>query len=78
LNIKEFLRELHRELDIKSIDSLKESTDLHSLEEWDSMTSMIFTVFIEDHFNINVTQEQIKEFNNLSDVINFIGKEKFE
>ena len=77
MTINEFLTRLYDELDIESLNSFTEDTNLKQLDDWDSMAKMIFAAFVEDNFSIKLTDEQIKQFATVADIINFIGRDKF-
>lgn len=70
---------LMEELEIESVDSIDENTNLKDLEEWDSMGVMILISFADENFGKKLTNEDIKEkINTVSDFIDVIGREKFE
>lgn len=44
------------------------TTKLEDLDEWDSLTQIATAYYIKNHFNIEITPEQIKEFNTIGDI----------
>ncbi|HHV25537.1 MAG: hypothetical protein KA807_10870 [Prolixibacteraceae bacterium] len=53
--------------------SLKESTFLADIENYDSMTKLTLIVLCDDEFNKKLTGEQINEFKTVKDILDFMG-----
>ena len=70
MKIKLFLEKLYEELEIESIDTLTIDTNLHDLEEWDSLTTLSLISFVETEFSVNLSADEIDNFVNLEDLIN--------
>lgn len=73
---RQFLQTLKDELEFE-ID-LDFSTNLHELEEWDSMSAMILIGFISDKFGKTLTGENLKKIISINGLIEYIGVEKFK
>lgn len=53
--------------------SLTEETVLDDLEEWDSMASLSLIVLMGDKFNKKIDAKQIKEFEIVRDILDYMG-----
>jgi acyl carrier protein len=65
-----YLKELHEELEIESIEFLTMDTNFKDLEEWDSMTAMVLIGFVNQNFNKNLNSDEIEKCETLLDIIN--------
>lgn len=73
---RHFLQTLKDELEFEV--DLDFSTNLHELEEWDSMSAMILIGFISDKFGKTLTGENLKKIISINGLIEYIGVEKFK
>lgn len=53
--------------------TLKPETDLISIDEYDSMAKLSLIVLMDDEFSKKLTGEQIREFNTVQDILDFMG-----
>lgn len=53
--------------------TLKPETDLISIDEYDSMAKLSLIVLMDDEFCKKLTGEQIREFNTVQDILDFMG-----
>lgn len=53
--------------------TLKPETELASIDEYDSMAKLSLIVLIDDEFGKKLTGEQIREFNTVQDILDFMG-----
>ena len=53
--------------------SLKPETVLSSIDEYDSMAKLSLIVLMDDEFGKKLTGEQIREFNTVQDILDFMG-----
>lgn len=53
--------------------SLKPETELSSIDEYDSMAKLSLIVLMDDEFSKKLTGEQIREFNTVQDILDFMG-----
>ena len=73
---RQFLQILKDELEFEV--DLDFSTNLHELEEWDSMSAMVLIGFISDKFGKTLTGENLKNIISINGLIEYIGVEKFK
>jgi len=75
---EEFFGELHSLLELKSVPALNEQTKLKELTEYDSMMILSMIAFVDQFFNKTLTAQQLNSVNELSGLMNLIGRENFE
>ena len=54
-------------------DTLKPETALADIEEYDSMSKLSLIVMIDDECHKKLTGEQLKEFETIQDILDFMG-----
>jgi len=52
--------------------SLKPEMELSGIEEYDSMAKLSLIVMMDDEFNKKLTGEQIREFQTVQDILDFM------
>lgn len=52
---------------------LSAETVLEDLEEWDSMSKLSLIVLMNDECGKKLSGDEIKEFNTIGDILNFMG-----
>lgn len=52
--------------------TLKPETELDSIDEYDSMAKLSLIVLMDDEFGKKLTGEQIREFNTVQDILDFM------
>ena len=72
MNKAEFLVELEDVLQRE--ESCSENDDLHSHEEWDSLSKMAVMAYFDKNFGIKLTLKDLKEVNTVSDLIKLAGE----
>ena len=70
---KKFLLELEEILELPS-GTLKSSTLLASINSWDSMAKLSLIVLLSDQYNVKVSNEELKKFITVQNILNFIKK----
>ena len=53
--------------------TLKPETKLACIDEYDSMAKLSLIVLMDDEFSKKLTGEQIREFNTVQDILDFMG-----
>ena len=53
--------------------TLTPETELSSIDEYDSMGKLSLIVLMDDEFGKKLTGEQIREFNTVQDILDFMG-----
>jgi acyl carrier protein len=77
MNRSDFFIKLKEYLEIESVNSINESTNLKKLEEYSSLTIMLLVAFIDEFFQKKVNSRQLVEVNTINDLMQLIGKSKF-
>jgi acyl carrier protein len=73
----EFFKALHEILEIESVPSFDENTDLKSLDEYSSLTIMIIIAFIDDNFSTKLTASQLNSITTVKSLMELVGIDKF-
>ena len=73
----EFLEMLYNELEIESVDEISESTNLGSLDEWDSMAAMIVVSIADEKFGVTLSGPEMQSLKTVGDMMDKLGREKF-
>lgn len=71
MNKAEFLVELEDVLQREG--PCKETDDLNSYEEWDSLSKMAIMAYYDKNFGVKLTLKDLKEVNTVTDLINLAG-----
>lgn len=53
--------------------SLNPEMELSEIEEYDSMAKLSLIVLMDDEFGKKLTGEQIRDFNTVQDILDFMG-----
>ena len=53
--------------------TLKPETKLASIDEYDSMAKLSLIVLMDDEFSKKLTGEEIREFNTVQDILDFMS-----
>ena len=66
---------LHLLEDVFELDenTLTPETVLNDLEEYDSMSKLSIIVMMDDEFDKKLTGEQIRQFETIQDILDFMG-----
>lgn len=75
MKTKEFLQKLYEELEIESVNELTLDIELQNLDEWDSLLILVLISFIESEFNVNLTADEINDFEKVSDLTDKLNLE---
>jgi acyl carrier protein len=68
-----FLLELDELLELPP-GSLKLDTNLIDIQSWDSMAKLSLIVMLSDSYNVKTTNDDLKNFKKVKDILNFIKK----
>lgn len=71
MDIKEKFAMLEDMLELEE-GTLKETTVLDNLEEWDSMTKLSLIVMMDDDFDKKISGDQIKTLKSVKDILNMM------
>lgn len=72
-----FFEQLHEFLEVESIETFDESTNLKELDEYDSLMVMAIIAFIDDNFSTQLTAAQLKSIGTVNDLMDLVGNDKF-
>ena len=74
---QEFFALLATEFNVDD-DTINESTVLTEIPDWDSMSILVVMSLVDERFEITLSANDFTKINKVSDLISFIGKEKFD
>lgn len=78
MNKNTFYQELRDFLEIESMDHLEGSTNLKTLQEYDSMMVMLIIAFVDQNFNKKLSAQQLANITTVDSLMDIIGKEEFK
>ena len=74
MKIEYFLESLKKDLEIESIEKFSLDTDIVQIDEWDSLTLLVFINHIKLNFELEISVEDIGESFTINDIIKLIEK----
>ena len=72
MDINEFMANFAEELEIENAEALTPDTNFRDLEEWSSLSVMVFIAFADENFDKQVGDKQIAECNTIQDLYNLV------
>lgn len=75
MKTNEFFLGLAEELEIEI--TLKNTTNLKDLDEWDSMAAMVLIGYVSNEFGVNLNADDLKEITTIESLMERIGLDKF-
>jgi len=73
MEIAEFITKFAEELEIENADALTPETAFRDLDEWSSLSVMVFIAFADENFDKQVGDKQIAECNTIQDLYNLVS-----
>lgn len=73
MDIKEFIEKFAEEIEVEDVASLTPETEFRDLEEWSSLSVMVFIAFADENFDKQVGDKQIANCNTLQDLYNLVS-----
>lgn len=67
MKITDFIQLLIEEIEIEDT-NISPETHLDTIEEWDSMATMILIAIARNNFDTKLTQDEIKEYKTIHDI----------
>ena len=58
--------------EILEVDMVSLVDELESFDEWDSLTALSIIALADSDYNKKLTNDQLKEFKSIDDLVNFI------
>jgi acyl carrier protein len=76
MKIDNFIEILVEELELEQ-DDINFETNIKELDEWDSLTALMLIGFVNNKFEVSLTNQDLEKITNIKSLINIIGKDKF-
>jgi acyl carrier protein len=77
MTTSEFLRLLADAIELDD-GELEESTDLQSLEEFDSLAFIAIVALVDQHFQVRIGEAELKAITTPRSIMEMIGVERFD
>lgn len=72
MDIKEFIEKFAEAIEIEDAASLTPETNFRDLDEWSSLSVMVFIAFADENFDKQVGDKQIAECNTINDLYKLV------
>ena len=72
MNINEFITKFAEELEIENAETLVAETEFRQLEEWSSLSVMVFIAFADENFEKQIGDKQIADCKTIQDLYNLV------
>lgn len=76
MEITEFIKNFVEALELDESVEIVESTKFHELEEWDSLAALSTISFIDDVYNVTITNKDLKSASTIGDLLSIIESYK--
>jgi len=76
MNIQEFITIIEEEFDEVEIGSLSPSTSFRQMEGWSSMHALILIALVDNHFDVLLTGEELRNMDSIEDLFTFLETKK--
>lgn len=73
MDIAEFITKFAEELEIENADALTPETEFRNLDEWSSLSVMVFIAFADENFDKQVGDRQIADCKTIQDLYNLVS-----
>ena len=72
MNINEFITKFAEEIEIENAGDLTPDTQFRDLEEWSSLSVMVFIAFADEIFGKEIGDKQIADCKTIQDLYNLV------
>lgn len=72
MNINEFISKFAEEIEIENAEELNPDTKFRDLEEWSSLSVMVFIAFADENFGKQIGDKQIANCKTIQDLYNLV------
>jgi len=76
MNIQEFIKIIEEEFDEVAKDTLKPNTSFRQIEGWSSMHALILIALVDNHFDILLSGEELRNLDTIQDLFNLLDSKK--
>lgn len=71
MEIKEFIEKFAEAIEVEAVSTLTGDTAFRDLEEWSSLSVMLLIAFIDEEFEKEVSEAEIKSCITIQDLYNY-------
>lgn len=72
MSINDFITSFAEEIEIEKADELTPDTQFRDLEEWSSLSVMVFIAFADENFGKQIGDKQIADCKTIQDLYNLV------
>lgn len=72
MNINEFITKFAEEIEIENASDLTPDTQFRDLEEWSSLSVMVFIAFADENFGKEIGDKQIADCKTIQDLYKLV------
>jgi acyl carrier protein len=78
MTIENFIKAIRQDLEIQDTIILDQDTNFLELDCYDSMSKLFLITLADEHFDVELSAEQIDELTTIRSFMELIGLERFE
>lgn len=76
MNIQEFISIIEEEFDEVEAGTLIPSTSFRQMEGWSSMHALILIALVDNHFDVLLTGEELRDLDTIQDLYDLLASKK--
>ena len=76
MEIKDFIQNFVEALELDETVVIDETTNFRELEEWDSLAALSTISFIDDEYNVTITNKDLKSVNTIGELFAIVNTNK--
>ena len=76
MSITDFINQLAEELELENASNLTAETKFRDLDEWNSLAHLGLISFLDDQFDIQIENSDLKQLYTLGDLFNYVENHK--
>lgn len=75
MEIKDFIEKFAEAVEIDDASVLTPETKFRDLDEWNSLAVLSLLAMLDEEYDVQIQNAQLRELNTLQDIVNFIEKQ---
>lgn len=75
MEIKDFIEKFAEAVEIDDSSVLTPETKFRDLDEWNSLAVLSLLAMLDEEYDVQIQNAQLRELNTLQDIVNFIEKQ---
>ena len=70
MDIQTFIKKFAEAVEVEDVDALTPDTEFHDLDEWSSLSVIIVIAFLDEEFDRQVNETDIRQADTIQDLYN--------